>query len=105
MTSFFKIKDKDNANEANSANLDCTDDDIKQKAEKIEELWTPKSLVKKIGSKRAIHNNQPNLYYSIVVSTTFRKSIQIAKQNRKPSRDTKQIFKPTDTLKQRKSSV
>ena len=78
----------------------------KKKAENIEEeLWTPKSSVKKIGSKRAIYNNQPNLYYSIVISTTFRKSIQIAKQKRKPSRSTKQILKVADTLKQRKRSV
>ena len=83
LTSFYKIKDKDNANEANSSNLECTDDDIKQKAENTEEdLWAPTSSVKKIGSKRAIYNNQPNLYYSIVISTTFRKSIQIAKQKR-----------------------
>ena len=37
LTSFFKIRDKDNANEANSGNLECTDDDIKEKAENIEE--------------------------------------------------------------------
>ena len=59
LSSYFKFKDKDNADETNSGSLECTDEDIKEKDEKIEEeFWTPKSSVKKT-RKRESYLQQP----------------------------------------------